>query len=87
MEVPNEIMNRYIERRKRDLEACLTLIESHQYQEIEKIAHQLKGNGFTFGYPELSDIGKKLEQAAQEHDLKILQDSLREFSLWVNRLH
>jgi HPt (histidine-containing phosphotransfer) domain-containing protein len=87
MEVPNEIMNKYIERRKRDLQACLSFVENQQYQEIEKIAHQLKGNGFTFGYPELSNIGKKLELAAQEHDLEILQDSLREFSLWVNRLH
>lgn len=87
MEVPNEIMSRYIERRRHDLEVCLLFVEKQQYKEIEKIAHQLKGNGLTFGYPELSIIGKRLEIAAQAEDLKIVEASLVELSKWVNQLH
>lgn len=87
MEVPNDIMAKYIERRKQDLEACLASFERHQYEEIEKVGHQLKGNGTTFGHPELSSIGKKLEDAAHVQDLEVLVSSLKEFSLWVNKLH
>jgi HPt (histidine-containing phosphotransfer) domain-containing protein len=87
MEVPNEIMNRYLDRRKRDLEKCLSSLSRHEYQEIEKVGHQLKGNGSTFGHPELSVIGKKLELAAQAHDLDSLEKALKEFSGWVSELH
>lgn len=87
MEVPSDIMTKYIERRKRDLEDCLLSLERHQYEEIEKVGHQLKGNGTTFGHPELSVIGKKLESAAQVQDLQTLELSLKEFSQWVSNLH
>lgn len=84
MEVPNEIMVKYIERRKRDLEDCLSGLARNQFEDIERVGHQLKGNGATFGHPELSSIGKKLEQAAQVQDLETLQTALKEFSHWVH---
>lgn len=87
MEVPSEIMIRYIERRKRDLEECLSSLRKHSYEDIERVGHQLKGNGATFGHPELSTIGKKLEQAAQVQDLENLEIALKEFSQWVHALH
>lgn len=87
MEVPNEIMLKYMERRKRDLEDCMAYFVNHQYEDIERVGHQLKGNGATFGHPELSQIGKKLEQAAQVQDLETLQTALKEFSQWVHTSH
>lgn len=87
MEVPSDIKVRYIERRKRDLEECLASLENNQFDEIEKVGHQLKGNGATFGHPELSVIGKKMEQAAQVQDLETLQTALKDFSQWVNNIH
>ena len=87
MEVPNDIMTKYIQRRKQDLEVCLASFERHQYEEIEKVGHQLKGNGTTFGHPELSTIGKKLEEAAKVQDLETLESTLKEFSNWVHNLH
>ncbi len=87
MEVPSEIMNRYLDRRKRDLEECLSSLARQNYQDIEKVGHQLKGNGSTFGHPELSEIGKKLEIAAHAHDLEGLEKALNEFSGWVSELH
>lgn len=87
MEVPNEIMAKYIERRKRDLEDCLSCLARNQFEDIERVGHQLKGNGATFGHPELSSIGKKLEQAAQVQDIETLQTALKEFSQWVHTSH
>ena len=87
MEVPSDILTRYIEHRKRDFKECLHSLKRHQYKKIEKVGHQLKGNGATFGHPELSSIGKKLEVAAQEQDIETLEDSLKEFSQWVKALH
>lgn len=85
MEVPHEIMMKYIERRKRDLEECQLFLKDRQFDEVERVGHQLKGNGATFGHPELSEIGKKLELAAQSKNLLSIEEGLKEFSDWVHR--
>ncbi len=84
MEVPTDIMAKYIERRKQDFKDCLSSFEQHEYGELEKVGHQLKGNGATFGHPELTTIGTKLELAAREQDNETLKVALKEFSDWVN---
>lgn len=85
MQVPEDILNRYIERRKRDLASCFQNIEEGKFEELEKVGHQLKGNGETFGHPELSEIGKELEEAAREGNPDSLHLAVEKFSAWVNR--
>lgn len=85
MEVPGEILIRYIERRKKDLETCLLCLEDENFNELEKVGHQLKGNGVTFGHAELSHIGSHLELAAHKKNLPDLEKALKDFSLWVNQ--
>lgn len=85
MEVPNEIMQRYIERRKRDLEECQASLQNLRYEDIERVGHQLKGNGATFGHLDLSVIGKMMESSAQAHNLPAVEMALQEFSKWVHK--
>ena len=87
MELPRHILGRYIEHRRRDLKECLSSLKRHQYEKIEKVGHQLKGNGTTFGHPELSSIGEKLEESARDQNMEMLGKSLEEFSDWVKNLH
>jgi HPt (histidine-containing phosphotransfer) domain-containing protein len=87
MELPLHLLGKYIENRKRDFKECLHSLKHQEYKSIEKVGHQLKGNGATFGHPELSSIGKKLEEAAQEQDVNTLEKSMKEFADWVKNLH
>ncbi len=83
MFVPEEMLNRYFDRRKRDLEECVKHLREGKLNFIEKVGHQLKGNAVTFGYPELSEIGKELEVAAQEGSLEELNVVIEKFRDWV----
>lgn len=85
MEVPGEILSRYIERRRKDLEACLVSLENENFTELEKVGHQLKGNGVTFGHADLSEIGNHLEKAAHIKNKQGLEEALKNFSHWVNQ--
>lgn len=83
MDVPDEMMARYFERRKRDLEECVRHLQKGDLNFIEKVGHQLKGNGVTFGYPELSLIGTELERAARDRNDTEISTALNKFSDWV----
>lgn len=86
MEVPAEIMAKYIENRKHDLDGCLIFYRQQDFDKIAKVGHQLKGNGSTFGHPELSNIGKNLEEAAKDHDKEMLNIALKDFSHWIKKV-
>lgn len=85
MEVPAEIQARYLQRRKQDLETCIHSLQVKNFNELEKVGHQLKGNGETFGYAELSVIGRHLEYAAHQRDMEELEKVLENFSSWVSQ--
>lgn len=84
MLVPDEMLNRYFERRKRDLEECVRHLREGKMNFIEKVGHQLKGNAVTFGYPELSTIGKELEIAAQEGKSEQVAVAIDKFRVWID---
>lgn len=85
MEVPAEIQSKYLQRRQKDLEVCLKSLEAGNFQGLEKVGHQLKGNATTFGYPELSSIGKQLEDSASYKDSSKIRAALQELSNWLNQ--
>ena len=84
MNVPQDILLRYMERRKIDLELCLANLQDLNFVEIEKVGHQLKGNGLTFGHADLSSIGSHLEVAAAARNITALEKAIQDFSHWVN---
>ncbi len=53
--------------------------------QIEKVGHQLKGNGLTFGHADLSSIGSHLEIAAAAGNIIELERAIKDFSHWVNQ--
>lgn len=87
MELPRTIQVRYLERRKADLHHCKHYLNEFNFQEIVKVGHQLKGNGATFGYGKLSELGSRLEAAAKKRDEDALKKILEEFSEWVDENH
>ena len=85
MEVPIDILHRYIERRQKDLENCSQWVRDKNFANLEKIGHQLKGNGSTFGFEELSRIGVIMEDAAKRKDLPRLENVVSYLNVWINQ--
>jgi HPt (histidine-containing phosphotransfer) domain-containing protein len=83
MEVPQELHNRYLERRKKDLENCINSLKDENFNEIERVGHQLKGNAITFGHDELTEIGSKMERAAATANANELEEAIQNFSTWL----
>lgn len=83
MNVPGDMRDRYLTRRRQELRECKESLDSGNLIFLEKVGHRLKGNGVTFGHPELSAIGKKLEEAARAGNVAEIEPVVRELELWV----
>lgn len=55
---------RYLQRRIEDIALCFEKIAAADFATIQNLAHRMKGNGATFGFPEISDFGAILENSA-----------------------
>lgn len=59
------------------MESCLA---EEDYEQIARLGHRLKGSGGSFGFPELTSIGARLEQAAKVGDPDACGDALDELA-------
>lgn len=81
--ITDEALKKYVERRRKDLEQCLQSLASSDFPVLENVGHKMKGNGITFGFPELSDLGAALEEAARERRFEAAQSQIDRLELWL----
>ncbi len=87
MDVPSAVLKRYLDRRIVEIVDCERALKSKEYGSLIKMGHQLKGNGTTFGYPALSELGKKLENAATNSDHQLMIKILAEISSFIKKIN
>lgn len=87
MEISKDQLERYIERRKDDVLTCRNHLIKKDFNQIALLGHKLFGNGATFGLPELTLLGAKLEESAHQKNLNDIKKHLNSISKIINSLH
>ena len=82
--VDKQMRKNYLERRVNDLRECDIALEKQDFASIASMGHKLKGNGLSFGFPLLTELGALLEQSAKEKDLDQIQVLLNKIKSFVN---
>lgn len=81
--IDQEARTKYKLRRKQDLDRCREFLSQGDFPGLETIGHNLKGNGISFGYPELSQLGERLEYSAKEANFEEAQKLIESFEHWI----
>lgn len=69
-----DIVPGYVESVLKDVIILKEAIQKSQFNTIEGIGHRMKGVAISYGFPLLTDLGKSMELAAKNQDLKTIQD-------------
>ena len=83
IEIPQEALTKYIERRKADLETCKKALQQKDFDAIARVGHQVKGNATTFGFDALSTIAIDLEKYAHSKDVGGLEKVMTRFTQFL----
>jgi CheY-like chemotaxis protein len=75
----------YLDRQSSALEPMQTLLEARNFEELRIAAHNLKGTGTSFGFPEVTRIGALMETAAKEEDAETVRQQLVNLSASLER--
>ncbi len=63
-----QLLPKFVANRERDVVVLREAFEKGELDAIAEIAHKLHGNGASYGFPELSAIGRDLEAAARARE-------------------
>lgn len=82
--IPQEVRQRYLERRKKDLLTLKSALQSKCYDDFKRIGHQLKGNAASFGYLDLEKLAIQLENVSLNGTDSLLAAQLvHQFEDWL----
>jgi CheY-like chemotaxis protein len=79
-------VGKFLERRLLELDTLQTALAASDHQEIRRIGHNLKGVGTSFGFPELSELGARLENAARVGDEPLMHQLVAELGSRVAKI-
>jgi CheY-like chemotaxis protein len=79
-------VTRFLERRVGELELLRRALAAADHLEIRRIGHNLKGVGTSFGFPEFTELGGRLESAARNADEPALRALIDEMTAVVSRV-
>ena len=83
MQIPVASQIKYIVRRHEELGLAKEALSKGDLTPIQSIGHKLKGNGATFGFPELGQLGAELETAAAEKRVEQINSLMTKFEQWL----
>jgi HPt (histidine-containing phosphotransfer) domain-containing protein len=64
----SDLIPGFLQRKHGDCDAILQALPLRDYDSIRKIAHRLKGEGGSYGFDAMTEIGRSIEQAATLSD-------------------
>ena len=77
---------RYLANVQKELKKLQAAEQTADYPTIQRIAHNFHGNGTSFGFPRITELGAAIEQAAKDHNLPQIQATLAELTPYVHNL-
>lgn len=80
-----EIVPLFLNSRAEDVQNLNQFLKSERYEEIQKIAHTIKGISRPYGFPSLEDLSKKLEQQAKNKNPQDIELTLLEIQAYLRQ--
>ena len=80
------LLPNYIRRRESDVETIALLLSRKDYEEVGRLAHNMRGSGAAYGYPRITELGGLIEDAASSKDVDTLTVLAEELDICVKQM-
>lgn len=80
------IMARYLDLRRRELNRLDAALDAGNDDAVIRFGHILKGNGASYGFPRLSELGQAIEAAGKAGDRETARRLAREIGDFIDNV-
>jgi CheY-like chemotaxis protein/HPt (histidine-containing phosphotransfer) domain-containing protein len=76
----------YLEARRKEIAAVREALGKGDFETIRVLGHNMKGTGASYGFAPITDIGRRLEEAAGSHDRDVIEKQAVELADYLERV-
>jgi len=80
-----KLLPRFIAHRADDVANIRLALDRGDYALIARLGHNMRGNGRSYGFPDIATIGERLEAAALARDTGCVREQVAALEDWVAR--
>lgn len=81
-----ELIPGFLENRFEDVQSISESLEKLDLDNIRILGHSMKGSGGGYGFDRITEIGRTIEDAAIEKNMKIIKESNEELKDYLDRV-
>jgi signal transduction histidine kinase/CheY-like chemotaxis protein/HPt (histidine-containing phosphotransfer) domain-containing protein len=81
----SELLPAYFHNRREDTIALMRYVGEGNFHEIGRIGHKIQGSGGSYGFPDISAIGTRMEEAANRGDANAVKATITELENSIAR--
>lgn len=76
----------FMKNRLKEVDALRSAVSAADFEQLRQLGHRMKGVGNSYGFAHVSDIGKRVEDAASAADTAALQACVDEYADYLAKV-
>ena len=81
-----DLIPTYLANRKKELETLRQALEAADFEQIRQIGHRMRGVGTSYGFDDVTALGKLIEEAAKAGDNAALEKHIAAYGDYLANL-
>jgi HPt (histidine-containing phosphotransfer) domain-containing protein len=81
-----DLIPTFMSNRKKELEALRVALAASDFERLRLLGHRMRGVGNSYGFDEVTDIGKQIEAGARSGDKAGLEKHIAQYGDYLSRV-
>lgn len=82
--IMRELVSEYLSKKNDEIATLQLALAKNDWEVIRSIGHNMKGTGQTYGFPEITAVGLRIETLAHECDEKMVAEQLQKLKTYLS---
>ncbi|HKX39049.1 MAG TPA: Hpt domain-containing protein [Burkholderiales bacterium] len=74
-----DLIPTFMKNRKKELDALRVALAAADFEQLRQLGHRMKGVGVSYGFDQVSALGKSIEEGARRGDRALLEASIDQY--------
>jgi len=82
-----DLIPTYLANRKKELDSLRQALTAADFEQIRQIGHRMRGVGVSYGFDDVTSLGKLIEDGAKAGDKAALEKHVGAYGEYLSNLH
>jgi HPt (histidine-containing phosphotransfer) domain-containing protein len=81
-----DLIPTFMSNRRKELDALRAALAAADFEQLRQLGHRMRGVGNSYGFDDVTDIGKLIEEGARSGDKAALEKHIAQYGDYLSRV-